>query len=147
MRANKTMEPDAMKKTPSDRSSPKTEVSAGETGRIVTVPEFGRLTAPRMRRAAGFLKESQDQELQQRVQLFLSTANVPALRHVQVQVDGDQVVLRGAVHTYYEKQLALEFSRRVAGVIHVVDEIEVPDYAPLADSGRDQRRRGGAAVR
>lgn len=77
-----------------------------------------------------------DEELQQRVLLFLTGSNLPALRHLKVNVDGDTVTLRGQVQTFYEKQLAVEFSKRVAGVIRVVDAIDVRGYAPRLDVAR-----------
>ena len=36
-------------------------------------------------------------------------------------------MLRGAVRSYYEKQLAVNCCQRVAGVINVVDAIQVND--------------------
>ena len=74
-----------------------------------------------------------DDDLAQRVRLFLASSNIPALRHLSVEVEKDTVLLRGQVQTYYEKQLAVEFSRRVAGVIRVVDWIEVRGYTPCLD--------------
>ena len=64
-------------------------------------------------------------ELQRRVQQFLMTAHLPALRHVGVEVVDDSVVLTGSVQSFYEKQMATEFARRVAGVVSVVNSIEV----------------------
>jgi len=80
--------------------------------------------------------------LSQRVSLFLAASNIPALKHLSVEVDGDTVLLRGSVRTYYEKQLAAEFSRRVAGVIRLANLIEVRGYAPRVDAGpaEDLRR-------
>lgn len=53
------------------------------------------------------------------------TANQPALRHAGVEVKGDSVVLTGSVRTFYEKQMATEFVRRVAGVVSIVNSINV----------------------
>ena len=77
-----------------------------------------------------------DEQLQQRVRLFLSTSSIPALRRIRVNVEADTVVLAGQVNSFYEKQLAAEFTRRVAGVIHVVDLIDVRSYAPQAPMTR-----------
>ena len=71
-----------------------------------------------------------DEQLQQRVRLFLANSNIPSLRRIKVSVDADTVVLAGQVNSFYERQLAVEFTRRVAGVIHVIDLIEVRGYAP-----------------
>jgi len=59
------------------------------------------------------------------VALFLSTAGMPGLRRLRVDVAGDTIVLSGRVRTFYERQIAVERSRRVAGVIEVDDQIEV----------------------
>lgn len=64
-------------------------------------------------------------DLQRRVQQFLMTANLPALRHVGVEVEDDSVILTGRVRTFYEKQMATEFVRRVAGVVSIVNSIDV----------------------
>lgn len=77
-----------------------------------------------------------DQDLQQRVILFLAASNLPALRRIKVDVEGDAIILRGEVQTFYEKQLTLEFTKRVAGVIRVVDLIEVGGYVPLVEGAR-----------
>lgn len=64
-------------------------------------------------------------DVTRRVQLFLSSAGLPGLRRIHVDVAGDTVVLSGRVRTFYERQTAVERSRRVAGVIEVDDRIEV----------------------
>lgn len=64
-------------------------------------------------------------DLQKRVCQFLIAANVPALRHIDVEVQHDSVILNGRVQTFYEKQMATEFARRVAGVVNVVNLIDV----------------------
>ena len=80
-----------------------------------------------------------EEDLRRRVVLFLASCNVPGLRHLTVKVDGDTVLLSGRVKTFYEKQLATECSRRVAGVIHVVDLVEVVEYAPRKEKARSTR--------
>lgn len=66
-------------------------------------------------------------DLSRRVALFLATAAMPGLRRLRVDMVGDTVVLSGRVRTFYERQTAVEWSRRVAGVIDVADQIEVGD--------------------
>ena len=68
-------------------------------------------------------------DLEGRVRLFLSSANRPSLRQIEVDVSGDSVVLSGCVQTFYEKQLASEFARRVAGVVRVVNQVEVCNWS------------------
>ena len=64
-------------------------------------------------------------DLQRRVRQFFATANLPAVRHVGVEVKEDSIVLTGSVCTFYEKQMATEFARRVAGVVSIVNAIDV----------------------
>jgi len=85
--------------------------------------------------------QSHEEDLRQRVLLFLASSNVPGLRHVKASVEGDTVILSGRVNSFYEKQLSAECSRRVAGVIHVVDMIEVCGYTPRRDGRRNDRSR------
>lgn len=68
-------------------------------------------------------------DLERRVRQFFLAAHLPALRHVGVEVRHDGVLLTGCVQTFYEKQMATEFARRVAGVVHVVNSIEVRETA------------------
>jgi hypothetical protein len=84
--------------------------------------------------------------LRQRVRLFLDGSNIPALRYVDVEIDGDAVLLRGKVRSFYERQMALQFASRVAGVIRVIDLIEVHTYVPLAKMRRVNRSNIRAAA-
>lgn len=67
-------------------------------------------------------------DLEGRVRLFLASAKRPRLRRIKVELVGDAVVLSGCVQTFYEKQLATEFAKRVAGVVSVVNRLEVCDW-------------------
>jgi osmotically-inducible protein OsmY len=66
-----------------------------------------------------------DLELARRVENFLHSKQMRSLRSVAVEADGGRVRLRGDVGSFYEKQLCLSCTRRVAGVIDLVDEIRV----------------------
>ena len=72
-----------------------------------------------------------DQELARRVENFLSTRNYPALRDLKVSVHDGCVVLSGCVSTFHEKQLATSCAQRVAGVLDVINKIDVPGHIPL----------------
>jgi osmotically-inducible protein OsmY len=69
--------------------------------------------------------ELRDDELAQRIRLFLAGSNRFGLRNLSVEASTETVVVRGRVWTLYEKQVAMQFIRRVAGVFRVVDEITV----------------------
>ncbi len=81
-----------------------------------------------------------DEDLRRRVRLFLIGSNLPGLRHIEPEVHGDTVILKGSVRTFYEKQLAVRLSRRVAGVIHIVDSIEASGYPPRSEPARSSHR-------
>lgn len=82
--------------------------------------------------------DAADIALRQRVEIFLAQRHMPALRQVRVEVRKGTVWLRGQVRTFYEKQLLQQCSRRVAGVIRLVDlvEIEAEPSVPILASFR-----------
>lgn len=67
----------------------------------------------------------QDQDLKRRIVNYLLDRNRHSLRSLNVDVEKGMVVIKGCVDTFYEKQLCLHCCQRVAGVIRLVDEIEV----------------------
>lgn len=46
-------------------------------------------------------------------------------RKVRVSVTAEEVVLTGRVDTYFQKQMAQETLRRIAGVNRIVNDLEV----------------------
>lgn len=58
-------------------------------------------------------------------QTALGASSIPALRQLQVERDGDSLVLSGRVATFYFKQLAQEIVRGSARGMTVVNQIEV----------------------
>lgn len=56
----------------------------------------------------------------------------PSLRRVTVDEEGDSIVLRGTVKCFYDKQLCIHGSQRVAGVRRLVDEIVVEWPMPVS---------------
>ena len=68
---------------------------------------------------------SYDQDLRRRVVNYLVGRNVPNLRQIHVEARGGTVILRGRVRCFYHKQLCIHCSRRVAGVMKLIDRIEV----------------------
>lgn len=71
--------------------------------------------------------ETIDDDLECRVRVFLNQRNVLALRHIKVSANNGIVNLHGHVRSFYEKQLCLNCCRHVAGVVQIVDEIDVDD--------------------
>lgn len=70
-----------------------------------------------------------DFDLERRVTNYLHSKQMRSLRDVEVDADNGTVVLRGEVGSFYEKQLCLNCTRRVAGVVELIDEILVREIA------------------
>ena len=79
-----------------------------------------------------------DAELKGRVERFLADRNFPALKELHVSVHDGQVVLSGCVSTFHEKQLASSCAQRVAGVLEVINKIDVPAHLPLQGRELDE---------
>ena len=69
--------------------------------------------------------EYSDAEIAQRVRAFLTSRHFPAFRQLHVDVHNGSVSLQGKVHSYYEKQVALNTCQRVAGVLALIDQVLV----------------------
>jgi osmotically-inducible protein OsmY len=77
-----------------------------------------------------------DRDVERRVISYLVGRHVPGLRQIHVQAQCGVVTLRGHVHSFYEKQLGQQVAQRVAGVVRLVDRIEVtPPLAPVGVLG------------
>ena len=66
-----------------------------------------------------------DRELERRVIGFLVQCRIPSLRRIVVEVREGIVTLHGRVQSFYQRQLCLNCCQRVAGVVKLVDLIEV----------------------
>jgi osmotically-inducible protein OsmY len=64
-------------------------------------------------------------ELEEKVFQRLSRQHYPALRKLSINVDLGKVVVSGTVGSFYERQLATNLVRQVAGVDQLTDEITV----------------------
>src|SRR5437763_1913962 len=71
------------------------------------------------------IPELADAELARRVVAFLASRHLAVLRGIEVEAQQGTVTLRGKVRTFYEKQVTQQCSRRVAGVVRLIDEIDV----------------------
>jgi osmotically-inducible protein OsmY len=72
-----------------------------------------------------------DDDVQQRVSSFLHSRHFTSLRRLNVAVRHGSVTLTGEVFSYYEKQVALNSCQRVAGVLHLIDEVAVVPEPPV----------------
>jgi osmotically-inducible protein OsmY len=66
-----------------------------------------------------------DEDLRARVSNFLVQRNMSSLRRIGVEAKDGLVTLRGNVRSFYEKQLCLNCAKHVAGVVRLVDNIDV----------------------
>ena len=71
--------------------------------------------------------DSADRDLEKRVANYLHERHVPSLRKLAIQSANGAVTLSGQVHTFHEKQIAIHSCRRVAGVVQLIDLVDVAD--------------------
>jgi osmotically-inducible protein OsmY len=69
--------------------------------------------------------DTADRLLASRVSMQLAETNRANLRRLSVDVNGGEVTLRGHVSTFYEKQVALQACRLLAGIERLIDAVEV----------------------
>ena len=77
-----------------------------------------------------------DEDLRKRVESFLLSRHFSALRNLEVCVEGGVATLKGEVGSFYEKQVALDACRRVAGVLCTVDQMHVEQRLESAVSSK-----------
>ena len=64
-------------------------------------------------------------ELRHLVESALSKSSFSNARNLRFEVHQAEVVLRGSVRSYYQKQLAQESLRSISGVARIMNELEV----------------------
>ena len=64
-------------------------------------------------------------DVQARAQLALSGSPVFALRDLQVEQQGEAILIRGLVSSFYHKQLAQEVIRHALEGVEVINSIRV----------------------
>lgn len=69
--------------------------------------------------------ESEDQRLQRKIRIFLSQFQVAPSAQLEVHVSQGTVVLKGIARSRRDKLRLFECCRHVAGVVRVVDHLEV----------------------
>ena len=86
-------------------------------------------------------------DVAERVRRFLNRQQRPALCRLRVQADEGLLTLAGEVSSYYERQVAVECTRHVVGVVKIVDQIVVRQPSrPAALTERTIPVGGGARV-
>ena len=72
------------------------------------------------------LFDRMDQDLRRRIVTFLWQRRVPSVQDIAVEVTNGTVILQGKVGSFYERQLCLNCCQHVAGVLKIIDELQVP---------------------
>lgn len=72
-------------------------------------------------------RETGDLDLERRVLNFLVNRQIPGLRELEVESRGGDLTIRGIVGSFYHKQLCINCCQRVAGVVRLIDELQVAD--------------------
>ena len=82
-----------------------------------------------------------ERDLRRRLNRLLDQQGYGPHRTLALSVERDVVVVQGRVPTFYQRQVAVECLKRVAGVTQVIDRIEVvylPDDCPVNDCSADE---------
>lgn len=95
------------------------------------------------------INDAGDADLLTRVGIALTLRLRHTLRSIHVSVDNGVVTLRGVLPTFYDRQLAIEITRHVAGVLQVKDELTVvsPNAAANRAVGEHHRKAATYALR
>ena len=75
--------------------------------------------------AAAHIHTSTDNLIASRITTHLAETNRASLRRLSVDVHGGEVTLRGSVGSFYEKQIAIQACRVLAGIERLIDAVEV----------------------
>lgn len=73
-----------------------------------------------------------------RARAALSLSSIYVLRKIQIDLDGDALVMRGRVDSYYHKQLAQELVKAAVEGIAVLNALQVV-YTPKCDYFTESR--------
>lgn len=85
-----------------------------------------------------------DHELARRIALFLQLKHTPLGNKLRVDARGGVVTVSGQVASDYQKEAIRAFVRRVAGVVQIVDKLQVA--APLATAAKAVRAKAALTV-
>lgn len=68
-----------------------------------------------------------DADIEERARIALQASPIHALRSLQVERDGDQLIVTGRVPTFYYKQLAQEAILSAIKGLPILNQVEVID--------------------
>lgn len=75
--------------------------------------------------AAARLPAPTDHLLASQITTQLAGTNRASLKRLSVAVQDGEVTLRGSVGSFYEKQIAIQTCRMLAGIERLIDAVEV----------------------
>jgi osmotically-inducible protein OsmY len=75
--------------------------------------------------AAAQRRAATDQRLAGQISTQLAGTNRASLKRLSVDVCNGEVTLRGCVGSFYEKQIAIQACRVLAGIEQLIDAVEV----------------------
>ncbi len=64
-------------------------------------------------------------DVEKRARTALATSPISALRDLDVERQGEQLLISGRVRSFYHKQLAQELVLAVASELHIVNSVDV----------------------
>jgi len=70
-----------------------------------------------------------DRLLASQIESQLAETHRASLKRLSVNVDAGEVTLRGSVGSFYEKQIAIQACRMLAGIERLIDAVEVAAIA------------------
>ncbi len=86
-----------------------------------------------------------DGDLRRRVANYLASRHVLSLRFLTIEASNGVITLRGRVRSFHERQVGVSSAQRVAGVLRVLDAIEVaprPAHVRSLSPPRASEREG-----
>ena len=86
-----------------------------------------------------------DADLSRRIRLFLEQRRLLGGSRLTIAADRGVVTIEGSVPTFHQRQLIVSATRRVAGAVQIVDELEV-DPPRVAASRQRSSEKSVAAL-
>lgn len=93
---------------------------------------------------AGGNASLRDDEVKEKVEFALEATMIPSFSKIKIIVMDGDVVLKGELDSDYEKRLAIQTVKRVAGVKKVNDALKTPDAEEELSAVRAPSRKGAA---
>ena len=69
--------------------------------------------------------QCEQQDLARRAKIFLSMQQIAEFDQVEIESDGSRLIISGKVRSQQSRELCVDCCRRVAGVLDVIDSLDV----------------------